>query len=351
MRDASVSSTKTWPRISAAEPHASVLRWGPADSWLRRSAASRAAGWGGSRGRRPGRGHTRRRCRLRNRSARSGRDEPLDRSPDPVPVTFLDTGAASSDGPPRSVASITRDDPEGSGRSPRAFALSAGPWATRPRQPLQESHQRPPSARLTHAAPGCCHPSHPARSNVSAACQRRGARGFAPTWSPRWTTAPPPSPLNAATAWISMSAEAGSGGRRQTPPASGDRSPAISAKTGPSKPGGDTPTCARASAQRCLEARLPRDPPQGRTETRAPDAPQARRAKSPHARARASRAGLHDALRRGQPATTRHARAALCRCPHGRGSVLKCPGKSIVGVDRLPAPPPAPCATVALDVP
>jgi hypothetical protein len=67
-----------------------------------------------------------------------------------------------------------RDDPEGSGRLPRAFALSAGPWATRTRQPLQESRQRPPSARLTHAAPGC-HPSHPASSNGSAASSTEGS--------------------------------------------------------------------------------------------------------------------------------------------------------------------------------
>ena len=173
MRDASLSSTKTWPRIFAAEPHASVLRWGPADSWHPRSASSRAAGGGGIRGRRPGRGHTRRRCRLRDRSARRGRDEPS-RS-----ITGPRTGDVSGHGRGVERCSTSerrldhRDDPEGSGRSPRAFALSAGPWATRPRQPLQESRQPPPSARLTHSAPAC-HPSRPASSNVGAARQRRG---------------------------------------------------------------------------------------------------------------------------------------------------------------------------------
>jgi hypothetical protein len=171
MRDASLSSTKTWPRIFAAEPHASVLRWSPADSWHQRSASSRAAGGGGIHSRRPGRGHTRRRCRLRNRSARSGRDEPLDRSPDPVPVTFLDTGAAASDGPPRSVASITAMTRKARGAHPGPSPCQRASGATRPRQPLQESRQPPPSARLTHLAPAALagYPSRPAGSNVSAA--------------------------------------------------------------------------------------------------------------------------------------------------------------------------------------
>ena len=174
-----------------------------------------------------------------------------------------------------------RDDPEGSGRSPRAFALSAGPWATRPRQPLQESRRRPPSASAGRPTRRRLSPWRPCKLERERCSPAPRARGFAPTWSPRWTTAPPPSPFATATKWISMSA--GSGGC-QPPHGCGDRSPAIPSKTGPSKPGGD----------------------------------------------RAERSGRGDGVfptRVGvsQSKTHRCARTDRCRRPHARGSEPPCP--------------------------
>ena len=103
-----------------------------------------------------------------------------DRSPDPVPVTFLDTGAASSDGPPRSVASITAMTRKARGGHPGPSPCQRYPRATRSRQPVQENG---PSTR----APTTACSSAPATAQ---------ARGSAPTLSPRYATAPrqPPSP-------------------------------------------------------------------------------------------------------------------------------------------------------------
>jgi hypothetical protein len=57
----------------------------------------------------------------------------------PAPVTFLDTGTASSDGPPRSVASISAMTQKARGGYPGPSPCQRSPRATRLRQPVQES--------------------------------------------------------------------------------------------------------------------------------------------------------------------------------------------------------------------
>jgi hypothetical protein len=116
-----------------------------------------------------------------------------------------------------------RDDPEGSGRLPRAFALSAAPsgYLTRPAPPRKRSQRpRPPGgteARPRAVAQRVLRARH-ASALPTACSDAPRARGSAPTPSCRSTTAPPPSPLTTATMGISMTPAAESRlpqGRRQ----------------------------------------------------------------------------------------------------------------------------------------
>ena len=137
-----------------------------------------------------------------------------------------------------------RDDPEGSGRLPRAFALSAVPsgYPTRPAPPRKPP--QPPRTRCRAASDG--HPWAPCKlaheRPTDPVLASSPGSGSATTWASHWTTAPPPSSLTTDTTWISMSSRSRAAIPR-TPPApqtSRDRSPAIPLIVGPSMPGGDT---------------------------------------------------------------------------------------------------------------
>ena len=75
------------------------------------------------------------------------------------PVTFLDTGAASSDGPPRSVASITAMTRKARGGYPGPSPCQRSPRATRLRQLVQEigghglAWRRRPASSHSNAPP------------------------------------------------------------------------------------------------------------------------------------------------------------------------------------------------------
>jgi hypothetical protein len=125
-----------------------------------------------------------------------------------------------------------RDDPEGSGRSPRAFALSAGPWGypTRPAPPRKRSPRprlggRTEAVRLRAVTPRLLQARY-ASAHRQRARQHQGARGSAPTSSSRWTPVPLPSPFTTATTWIWMSPRSGEATSPRTPRApSGQREP------------------------------------------------------------------------------------------------------------------------------
>jgi hypothetical protein len=149
IRDASVFSTKTWP----AEPRACVLPCVSAGTWGRRAASTRVAGWSGSRrGSRRDRGRSPRKCRLRARNACSGSNDGR-RSPDPA-------GDVSGHGPDVERCSALerrvdhRDDPEGSGVLPRAFAFcQQRDRAIRWRGRLQQSGARRQAGLAREASP------------------------------------------------------------------------------------------------------------------------------------------------------------------------------------------------------
>lgn len=138
MRDASVFSTKTWP----VEPHACGLPCVSAGTWGRHAASTRVAGWRGSRpGSRRDRGRRPRKCRLRARSACNGRDDGR-RSPDPA-GDISGHGSDVERGSALERRVDHRDDPEGSGVLPRAFAFcQQRARATRWRRRRQQSGGR-----------------------------------------------------------------------------------------------------------------------------------------------------------------------------------------------------------------
>jgi hypothetical protein len=152
MRDASLSSPRTWPD----ERRACVLPCVSAGTWGRRAATTRLGGWHGSRRRSSDdRGRRPRKCRLRSRNARSGRSDGR-RSPEPRPVTFLDTGSVSGDAPPRSVASITAMTRKARGCLPRAFALSAARSSYPTTRPPPTTRRTAPGADLPPGPPPAC---------------------------------------------------------------------------------------------------------------------------------------------------------------------------------------------------